>query len=136
AAEKLPAPAIPSPAIAKISEPDELLFEKLNFDTDYSDRIGYDEDFLGRDREAPMPTIDPSKNDQVAPTRRAKDKKLLHYHHFSVMVHAKRRMPVLSACNTDYRKGQRKIQGRETFGKDEWIIDSRMDEKYQLPRGF
>jgi endonuclease G len=45
-------------------------------------------------------------------------------------------MPVLSACNTDYSKGQRKISGRDTFGKDEWITDIRMDEKYQLPRGF
>jgi len=51
-------------------------------------------------------------------------------------VHAERRMPVLTACNVDYSAGQRLIQGRGTFGKDEWITDSRMDDNYQLPKGF
>ena len=124
----------PTTAIVKATEPDEFLFEKLNFDTDYSDRSGYDEDFLGRERRASMPTIDSAGTGQIAPTR--KRGRILHYHHFSLMVHAKRRMPVLAAWNTDYSKGQRKIKGRETFGKDEWIIDDRMEEKYQLPKGF
>ena len=61
---------------------------------------------------------------------------MLHYHHYSAMIHAERRIPVLTACNADYSKGQRKVSGRETFGTDEWIQDERMEPKYQLPRGF
>ncbi|WOH52693.1 DNA/RNA non-specific endonuclease [Bradyrhizobium sp. sBnM-33] len=124
-----------APAIVASAEPDELLLEKLNFDTDYSDRQGYDENFLGRDRIAEFPTIESEDPKLIAPLR-GRAGKVLHYHHYSCMLHAQRRMPVLSACNTDYSKGQRKIKGRETFGKDEWITDSRMDEKYQLPKGF
>jgi endonuclease G len=52
------------------------------------------------------------------------------------MIHAERRIPVLTACNVDYTNDQRRISGRETFGKDQWILDERMDAAYQLPRGF
>lgn len=130
-----PAHAVAAPAVAKAGTTDEIVFEKLNFDTDYSDRAGYDEDFLGRDRSAPMPTIKPGKTGDIAPRKRG-GSKLLHYHHFSVMVHAQRKMPALSACNVDYSKGQRGTKDRKAFGKDEWIIDNRMDERYQLPKGF
>ena len=128
-------PAVTAPAIVKTDELGDLEFEKLNFDTDYGDRIGYDEDFLGRERQALMPTIDPASKGQIAPTR--KRGSILHYHHFSAMVHAKKRMPVLSAGNVDYSKGSRRgIKDRKAFGGDEWRIDDRMDEKFQLPRGF
>ena len=129
AVAKVASAPLPAPAIVSGGE-DEFLFEKLKFDTDYSDRDGYDENFLGRERQASMPTIDRESIGQIAPTK--KRGKILHYHHFSSMVHATRKMPVLAAWNTDYSKGQRKIKGRETFGKDEWIIDIRMDEEYQL----
>jgi endonuclease G len=36
-------PAVTAPAIVRVAEPEEVVFEKLNFDTDYSDRGGYDE---------------------------------------------------------------------------------------------
>jgi len=135
AVQKSAPPPVASPTIIKPDELGDLEFEKLNFDTDYSDRIGYDEDFLGRERQAPMPTIDAASKGQVAPTR--KRSSILHYHHFSTMVHAKKRMPVLSAGNVDYSKGSRRgIKDRKAFGGDEWRIDDRMDEKYQLPKGF
>src|SRR5262249_12790941 len=73
------------PAIIQPVASGEIVFEKLNFDTDYSDRAGYDEDFLGREREASMPEIDPGSSDQIAPTK--KRGKVLHYHHYSAMVH-------------------------------------------------
>jgi endonuclease G len=133
-AQQAPSSA-PQPSAPRPAEPAEIEFEKLNFDTDYSDRSGYDEDFLGRDRRAAMPEIDSGNADQVAPSRR-RGSKILHYHHFSVMIHAKRKMPVLSAGNVDYSKGRRGTKDRKAFGKDEWRTDSRMEEKYQLPRGF
>jgi endonuclease G len=132
--ERRAVPAVSVSPIAKADAAEGPELEKLNFDSDYSNRSGYDEDFLGRDRKAAMPSIDPASNAEVAPTK--KRGKILLYHHYSAMVHGKRRMPVLTACNVDYSAGQRKLQGRGTFGKDEWISDERMDERYQLPKGF
>ncbi len=123
-----PAPAPKPPAEA-------IVFEALNFDTQYSDRRGYDENFLGRDFAADMPTIAQGHADDIAPLLHG-NKKVLHYHHYSAMVHAKRRMPVLTACNVDYRSASRDKRDRKAFGKDEWIFDKRMDEKYQIPQGF
>src|SRR5207249_6579564 len=104
------------------------------FDSDYTGRRGYDDRFLGHDRPVPMPTIDPGHDNDVAKTRQGG--KVLHYHHFSIVTHATRRLPLLSACNVDYRATQRSDNAREDFGKDEWIIDNRLDDKYQIPQGF
>jgi endonuclease G, mitochondrial len=112
----------------------DILFEKLNFDSDYSDRRGYDDRFLGHDRRVNMPTIDDGHSADIAPTKHGG--KVLHYHHFSIVTHANRRMPVLSAGNVDYRAAKRDERARDEFGKDEWIIDDRLDDKYQIPRGF
>jgi endonuclease G len=135
AAAPLAAPAVVSKTAAPTPEKEEALsLEKLTFDRDYSDRRGYDEAFLGQERLAPMPSITPAGARLIAPAR---DRgKVLHYHHYSAMVHTDRRMPALTACNADYTKDLRQLAGRKTFGKDEWIIDERMDPKYQLPRGF
>ena len=128
--------SLPSPAVAANGRArDEALLEKLEFDTDYSNRPGYDGNFLGRDRPALMPQIDPRSKDKIAPKKRGRSS-VLHYHHFSVVMHKARRMPVFAAWNTDYSKDVRKLAGREKFGKDKWIIDNRMDEKYQIPKGF
>ena len=124
------ASATPQP-IPQAGEP---LLEKLNFDQDYEDRRGYDETFLGKQNPAPMPTIVKDERDQIAPL---KDKSTqLDYHHYSALVHKTRRMPVLTACNVDYEDSARGDQGRASFGKDQWILDSRMDERYQIPTGF
>lgn len=107
---------------------------RLVFDSNYDDRAGYNEAFLGRSRTAPMPTIDPKASDDVAPTKSRG--KVLHYHHYSAVIHARFRMPLLTACNADYTGAQRDERDRDDFGKDAWITDPRMDEKYQLTRGF
>jgi endonuclease G, mitochondrial len=111
-----------------------LLFEKLNFDADYAGRGGYDEAFLGRERMVPIPTIDPTEKENIAPTRTRG--KVLHYHHFSIIMHAKRRMPMLSAGNVDYRAASRDERDRDAFGKDQWILDERMDSRFQIPKRF
>jgi len=129
---KFASPAVVVPARNAANE---FLLEKLEFDADYSDRAGYNENFLGRSRPAPMPEIAPAGRNQVAPKKPGTGP-VLHYHHFSVVMHKTRRMPIFAAWNTDYSKGVRKLAGRESFGKDRWIIDERMDEKYQLPKGF
>jgi endonuclease G len=45
-------------------------------------------------------------------------------------------MPVLTAGNVDYENAQRGGGGRASFGKDEWIPDTRMDDAFQIPAGF
>ena len=129
-----PSPAIVTPALKGINAPGQFEIAKLNFDTNYDDRTGFDERFLGRDRPAPMPTIDSALIGDVAPTKARG--KILHYHHYSAMIHGKRRMPVLTACNVDYGDDERTDLTRNEFGKDEWITDPRMEDRYQLPRGF
>jgi len=120
----------PTPA-ADLGEP---RFETLNFDDDYDDRDGYDETFLGRNNLAPLPAILSSAKNQIAPLKTKGT--LLDYHHFSLLVHKVRRLPVLTACNVDYEDSERGGKGRASFGKDQWITDTRMDEKYQIPAGF
>jgi endonuclease G len=128
-------PAGPEKTVATpVGEAKDILFEKLNFDSDYTGRRGYDDRFLGHDRPVPIPTIDAGHDDDVARTRHGG--KVLHYHHFSVVTHAARRMPLLSAGNVDYRATKRDDRAREEFGKDEWIIDDRLEDKFQIPRGF
>ena len=112
-----------------------LAAEALNFDPDYDNRRGYDEAFLGNARRVPMPTIDPARRDQVAPTLDGGT--LLDYHHFSVIMHKARRMAILAAVNVSYSKDDRAENlSREEYGKDEWIVDERMDDKYQIPKAF
>lgn len=121
------APATTSASSAPLS----VLGAELNYDDDYANRAGYDEAFLGKKRRVPMPTILDSASNQVAPTLDGDT--ILHYHHFSLATHAERRMPILTAQNVDYRDQSRSQRGRKSYGKDDWRLDARLDEKYQIP---
>jgi endonuclease G len=118
-----------APAAGQTSE-----FE-LAFDEDYSNRTGYDDKFLGRGRAVPMPTIDPAGNSLIAPT--LDGGKQLDYYHYSVVMHAPRRLAIFTAGNVDYLAADRDKRTRKELGKrDEWRTDGRMDEKYQIPKRF
>ncbi|GAA1851983.1 DNA/RNA non-specific endonuclease [Asanoa iriomotensis] len=84
-------------------------------DQDYTDRRGFDPSFLGHD--LPLPTVDPAG---VAVGPAAPDG-VLRYHHFTVVLHARRRLAIYSAANLD---------GRHRFSQvsagDRWIIDPRL----------
>lgn len=90
----------------------------------YVDRNGYDENFLGE--KLPMPTVDPSVADQVAPRLDDPGKNELEYTNFSVVMNKERRMPFYTAVNIDGSK----VKDIERSGK--WLFDARMSREYQL----
>jgi endonuclease G len=110
-------------------------FEKtLQFDPNYDDREGYKPDFLGKGLTVPLPTVAAAR----APELLLKDGKpqVLDYHHYSLVMNAKRRLPMWTAANVDYSPERRKIGGRAGFGSDKWVFDPRIPAQYQLGEQF
>lgn len=107
---------------------------ELIFDDDFSNRAGYLETFLGRGRRVPMPTIKRSSVSLIAPTFEGGTQ--LDYHHFSIVMHAKRRLAIFTAGNVDYLAEDRDQRSRASFGKDQWRLDPRMADEYQIPKRF
>jgi endonuclease G len=110
-------------------------------DDDYSTRDGYDSKFLGID--IPMPAAKDSG--VVAITLDGED--VLHYQNFSIVMHAKRRMALLTTSNVTAEAKLKKPEPGRTYtrkalsglGKNDqerWFIDPRLDEEFQLPDVF
>jgi endonuclease G len=118
-------------------------------DTTYSNRRGYDPDFLNAPGSelgpvsVPMPTAsDPTV---LAQTNDGDD--VLHYQNFSIRMHAKRRLAFVTACNVttepklrrpetgkDYtRKG---LSGLGKNDMEEWFRDKRLKDDFQIPDVF
>jgi endonuclease G, mitochondrial len=107
-------------------------FEKIEISTDYSDREGYSPTFLGGgDRRVPLPGMTRKMVDESAknlePAERAPSYELP-YHHYSVVLSAKRRMAFFTAVNIDGIE-QQKLDRRE---KDKWIFDRRVPSNLQI----
>lgn len=90
----------------------------------YVDRNGYDEDFLGTT--LPLPSIDSSVADQVAPRTDDPGKNELEYTNFSVVMNKERRLPFFTAVNVDGAK----VKEVERSGK--WLFDARIAREHQL----
>ncbi|MEM6803990.1 MAG: DNA/RNA non-specific endonuclease [Bacteroidota bacterium] len=92
---------------------------------------GYQADFLLAPTPVPLPDLPPNLQAKVAPVNRTRTN-VLKYIHYSVIQHAERKLPILTAANMD---GGRflKIKRSEVFknGRDRWLKDPRMDRKYQ-----
>ena len=118
-----PAPVVPSPA------PDlgRDAFEKISIDPNYGARVGYQADFLGAGLNMPLPTIPAAMQADIAPLRNGDRAGVLKYHHFSIVMHAKRKLAIFTAVNIDGKKGKR--PARE---EDQWFFDPRMDRQYQI----
>jgi endonuclease G len=85
--------------------------EAIAIDPDYSRRDGYDPGFLAHPLPAPVPSA------ALAEAASAE----LRYHHFSVVMHRRRRLALFTACNIDGKLAQR--PRRES---DRWIFDPRL----------
>jgi endonuclease G len=95
----------------------------------YADRAGYDPAFLGRGRLAvPLPRI----RDSGLALTLADGNTVLAYTHFSVVMHALRRLPILTAVNIDGR--QRRFLVRKS-GQN-WYVDPRLPRDAQLGAEF
>lgn len=110
-------------------------------DTDYESRGGYDDRFLGI--KVPMPQ--PRDPDVVA---KAEDgSSVLKYQNFSIIMHAARRLALLTAANVTGEKALRRPDPRRKYTRkalsglgendqEKWFVDPRLDEKHQLPDVF
>ncbi len=103
--------------------------EKLKPVTDYSDRKGFDPDFLGSNgKRVPLPELTDDMKRDCAINRRAGrglDEYVLPYHHFSIVMNKVRKMAFYTAVNIDGTSVNR--LGRD----DKWIADPRIGKDEQ-----
>lgn len=130
--QPLPSPPFAEPAVPPASsEPVATTpsFESvLSSRTDYSTRSGYDPGFLkGLVIELATLLQNQLAADKLAPLLDAAQGPFLPYTHFSTAQHRIRRMPVLTAVNI---RGKNFEQIKRT--KDLWILDPRLDAKFQI----
>jgi endonuclease G len=104
--------------------------EGVTIDTDYHNRDGYSPAFL-RGTTLPIPL--PKDRRVLAPLREGGHE--LKYTHFSVVLHADRRMALITATNIDgssYLKIVRATGQPRAEATDSWYPDDRVDDKYYL----
>ena len=120
----------------------EAMVEPIH-NTNFSTRSGYDPDFLGDGFRVPMP--DPVDPQVLASTKTGG--KVLKYQNFSIKMHAKRRLAVVTASNVTREPKLRKPEpGRDYTRKgltglgehdiEKWFLDPRMDAEFQIPDVF
>ncbi len=68
---------------------------------DYSDREGYQEDFLGAGAEVPLPEVEAHASDVLTYNNEGNEEFVLRYEHYSVVMSKKQRMCFFSAVNID-----------------------------------
>ena len=143
-----PAPIQPTPSVAASQPSDgggsfavtERLVEPPH-DTDYANRPGYDQDFLGV--RLPLPTI----MDVDVVSRMEDGQFVLPYHHFSLVLHKHRRLAIYTASNVDGRERKREPESgkkytRKSLGnlgkndREKWFNDPRVPDAHQLPNSF
>jgi endonuclease G len=111
-------------------------FERtIEFDPDYSDRKGYQPDFLGDGLILPLPQTSAGRMAEML----IKDGKelVLDYHHYSLAMNSKRRLTMWTAANVDYSPERRAAGGaRAGFGTDKWAFDPRIPKEVQLGDQF
>lgn len=103
--------------------------EAVTIDPNYSNRKGYDQNFLGGSSvRVPLPKLSPEMKAQAAVNNEASgaDKFVLPYHHYSVVMNKERRLAFFTAVNIDGSIFYN-IK-RET---DKWIFDPRLDKDEQ-----
>jgi endonuclease G len=106
--------------------------EKIVIKTDYSDREGFNTAFLGGGtRRVPMPQLTPAMLRDAAVNLEPADgapKHELPYHHYSVVLNARRRLAFFTAVNIDGTLEQN-LGKRE---QDRWIFDKRVESRLQI----
>ncbi len=114
--------------VAPAPSPSEAL-EKVEIDPDYSNRKGYDADFLGSGkRSVPLPELSPALLAKAA-TRTdggAGAGHILPYHHFSLSMNKERKLAFFTAVNIDGALAER--PKRED---DQWSFDPRIPSDEQ-----
>lgn len=115
--------------------------EANKIDTDYSNRSGYDEDFIPGFK-IPLPSV--KKEADIAPLKNTEShpaKGILNYEHFAIIINKKRKCAFFSATNIDgetYKRVNRdtgEVTSRKDLNKEEgevWYNDERIESEYHL----
>ncbi|MCI0699638.1 MAG: DNA/RNA non-specific endonuclease [Planctomycetia bacterium] len=113
---------------------------------DLASRKGYDPGFLDLAGSAVVPFPELTTTGKNAAARLSDGSTELKYHKFSVVVHKKRRLGMLTAANVDWRKPMREINGSKPTRKqltgldddaqEQWALDDRIPVAHQLPDKF
>lgn len=115
----------PSPPVVG-DDDDELLLTTEARPEDYTDRPGYDPEFLGSGFEAPLPELGPEWEDDVLTFEAdGETESELKYQHFSVVMNGPRRMCFFSAVNLDGKQSRRS----KRVG---WRFDPRIPQESQI----
>jgi len=123
-------PAVMAPMMAPPSPPLPSLdaYEGISIDPDYGKRSGYEPKFLGTGSlEVNLPTLSPELQQSVAVLKNGDASGLLKYHHFSVVMHAHRKLAIFTAVNIDGKRGKRLERAN-----DKWFFDPRLDRDFQV----
>lgn len=102
--------------------------ERLQIDPDYSNRGGYDPDFLGIP--VALPVLNAEQRQNAARNSRpaaGADDTVLTYHHFSLVMSRRRQLAYYTAVNIDG-----KLAKSPTRAKDDWRFDPRIAESEQI----
>ncbi len=103
--------------------------EAVSIDPDYSTRKGYNPGFLGAGkRRVPLPELSEALKKKAARNQQARgrDKFVLPYHHYSVVMNKKRKLAFYAAVNIDGRKRMPVKRDR-----DRWYFDPRINRSEQ-----
>jgi DNA/RNA endonuclease G (NUC1) len=105
----------------------------ISIDPDYGHREGYDDEFLGPGpQRVALPVLSAAQRAAAVRVQGADpgaDPFELKYHHFSVVVHAARRLAIFTAVNIDGRSHR---QDDLTRGNDQWFFDPRVPRTAQV----
>jgi endonuclease G len=103
--------------------------EKIEIDPDYSNRRGYDANFLPGFKVA-LPSLPEALQSDAAIPKDASgpNAHTIPYHHYSVVLSKRRRMAIFTAVNLDGKL----VQPLEKREQDKWIFDPRIDEAFQI----
>ena len=134
-----PGGARAQPERARSPEHLERLLEPV-VDSDYDNRRGYDENFLGLS--VPLPEV----TDPRVLSKMDNDEHVIPYQNFSVVMNKRRRLALFVASNVDGSEelrqpepgdySRRGLTGLGPNDQEKWITDPRIPEQHQLPDRF
>ena len=129
-------------AFAGASKPLLRAAEKLQVDDDYSNRTGYDPDFIAGVH-LPLPQADAKLARQIAALRAGEPDAAegeLKYEHFSLKINKSKRVAIFTATNID---GTTYLEVDRTTGQvsrgaegESWFVDPRVSESFTLGQDF
>jgi endonuclease G len=136
----------PTPAPATIPELERTTI-RTHDAAHFQGRGGYQSDFLGAGFAVPLPALPPWMEQETAKLLDDPQKYVLDYTHFSCVISASRKLPLLTACNIDgklsrslSRKDRNPDAGPESMipgvaeleAADVWFFDGRISRGLQL----